>query len=180
MIVYKITNTVNGKIYIGQTTRNCAYRWSTHVAASKYSKLPIHCAIAKYGKDAFVIEVIAIASNKAELNELERKFITEHNCFAPLGYNIGKGGEGNAGFKFSEESKQRMSAMRKQNVTEAMRDALRLGAVASATEENKQARSERMRKSNPQTGKQGFFTGRKHSPETREKMRQARLRRLSA
>ena len=93
MIVYKITNKVNGKIYIGQTTRRLKTRWNGHISKS-YSKTgsPLHAAIKKYKKENFTIEIIKHCSSRGELNMEEIRLIKEHNSLTPNGYNILKGG----------------------------------------------------------------------------------------
>ena len=60
--IYKVTNTVNGKLYIGQTSRTIEVRWREHIqdAFGRNNKgfFALHRAIKKYGKDAFKIEQI--------------------------------------------------------------------------------------------------------------------------
>lgn len=70
--IYCITNKVNGKKYIGQTTATIKKRMSQHFSKSKQRKYAIYLAIQKYGKENFIIEEIEkIESyNKEELIEL--------------------------------------------------------------------------------------------------------------
>jgi len=109
MIIYKITNTINSKIYIGQTTRSLKSRWKGHCRSSENNKSNnlFHSAIAKYGKDSFLVEVIDIANSKDSLNELEKFYIEEYNSMSPSGYNLKTGGQLHV--KYSEESKEKMS-----------------------------------------------------------------------
>lgn len=74
MFIYKITNTVNNKIYIGQTYNKTIYdRFKRHLKeASETSVSLIGKAIYKYGKDKFVIERIDEATSLQELNEKEK------------------------------------------------------------------------------------------------------------
>ena len=70
--IYKITNTINDKIYVGQTTRTAAIRWKEHqknIQALKH-RLPLYKALDKYGVDNFVIEVLEICED-SQLNEKE-------------------------------------------------------------------------------------------------------------
>lgn len=87
IIIYKITNLINNKIYIGQTTQTLRKRWYRHCWESKNRcRLPIQKVIKKYGKENFTIEVIDSASYKSESNTKERCWIQEFNT------NINKGG----------------------------------------------------------------------------------------
>ena len=73
MIIYKITNKINGKIYIGQTIKKLKYRWSGHISkAKKGSKTPLHRAIIKYGVGSFEVLEIYSANTLEELNKREK------------------------------------------------------------------------------------------------------------
>lgn len=91
MFIYKITNLINGKIYIGQTTRSVEVRFRYHCYNSKSRSL-IRNAINKYGKENFKIELIKECNSIIELNEQEIYYIKTHNSLTPNGYNIQKGG----------------------------------------------------------------------------------------
>ena len=92
-VIYKITNLINSKIYIGQTIKKMQIRWKEHQSAAKRGiNTYFHKAIRKYGIENFIIEQIAEANSKQELDELEIKYIQEYDCLAPNGYNINKGG----------------------------------------------------------------------------------------
>lgn len=91
MIIYKVTNKVNGKIYIGQTIRKMSYRWSQHGA--KKDNGFFARAIRKYGKENFTVEILASAFTIEYLNELEIFFIKKFNSLSPNGYNIDLGGK---------------------------------------------------------------------------------------
>lgn len=87
MIIYKCTNKINGKIYIGQTTKKLSYRCRMHRnSANAGSDIPFHIAIRKYGFENFSFEELAIAANQDELNSLEIKFISECDSLCPKGY----------------------------------------------------------------------------------------------
>ena len=94
MIIYKITNIINKKIYIGQTIRSIEERWKkpTWLSTKKNSKMAITLAIIKYGEENFVIEKIDEAYNIDELNEKEIFYIKKYKSKCPNGYNIGNGG----------------------------------------------------------------------------------------
>ncbi len=90
MIVYKCTNLVNGKIYIGQTIRTLKIRKYEH---SRSIRSLIGKAIKKYGIDNFMFEIIDTARDMKELNDLEVKYISELKSIAPAGYNLKEGGD---------------------------------------------------------------------------------------
>lgn len=86
--VYKITNTINGKIYIGQTT-NFRKRVSDYRNAhKKKSKQPITQAIKDDGPENFTIEILA-ECDPEELTSLENKYIMESKSYlSEFGYNL--------------------------------------------------------------------------------------------
>ncbi len=86
MIIYKITNKINGKIYIGQTRNSLTKRWYEHRFTNKTS--PIHLAILKYGSENFSIEQIDVANSKEELTKLEQHWMDLYKSKTPNGYNI--------------------------------------------------------------------------------------------
>lgn len=96
MIIYKITNLINNKIYIGQTIQTLEKRWRRHtwISSIKRDAMAISNAIKKYGKENFKIEKIDEVSNIDELNEKEIFYIKEYNSLSPKGYNLSNGGGG--------------------------------------------------------------------------------------
>lgn len=112
MIIYKVTNNVNGKIYIGQTVGTLEGRWARHCCPSS-GCTALHRAINKYGNENFTVEQIDNASTPDELNEKEVYWINHFNSFAPNGYNLSEGGNGCRGYKHSEETKRLLSEMKK-------------------------------------------------------------------
>lgn len=104
MIIYKITNNVNGKIYIGQTAGSLENRWRQHRHHPGCRIL--HKAIKKYGAENFTVEQIDAAANIDELNQKEKLWIQHYDCIAPNGYNLKSGGNRPT---YSEASRQRMS-----------------------------------------------------------------------
>lgn len=100
--IYKITNTKNGKIYIGQTIRTLAERFTCHCkpcSASRKNGMPIAKAIQKYGKDCFIIEKIDTAETKEELNKKEIAYISSFESYKKnIGYNISSGGSNGNNF----------------------------------------------------------------------------------
>ena len=105
MFVYKITNLLNGKIYIGQTTRNIKERWRSH-CNRKDSKSAITNAIKKYGKENFKLEIVEKVSIK-NIDKRETYWIRKLNTIAPNGYNLESGG--NIHKKASKQLKEKLS-----------------------------------------------------------------------
>lgn len=101
--IYKITNKLNNKVYIGQTRYFIQHRWEQHVYSSlsnpnncEYNFL-LHKAIRKYGKENFLIEQIECIINEEETNLKERYWIKYYNSCVlndGYGYNMTYGGEG--------------------------------------------------------------------------------------
>jgi hypothetical protein len=87
MIIYKTTNNINGKIYIGQDSKNNPkYLGSGHL---------IYRAIKKYGISNFTKEILEICDCKEELNNKEIYWIEKlDSTNYTIGYNISKGGTG--------------------------------------------------------------------------------------
>jgi group I intron endonuclease len=97
MIVYKITNLVNGKIYIGQTTVDLYKRWRDHISrASNNIQTYLYNAIRKYGKKSFRIEQISNGIENRDALDFAETFLIalyESNKSA-YGYNMTSGGRG--------------------------------------------------------------------------------------
>lgn len=90
MFVYKITNKVNNKVYIGQTIRPIKQRFQRHMADALNGTLHTHfCnAIRKYGRDNFYIEILAKTDDQNILNSLEKQYIEKYNSSdSRFGYN---------------------------------------------------------------------------------------------
>ena len=90
-IIYKITNKVNGKSYIGQTRYTIEFRWKQH--QHKKDNTYFHNAIHKYGIENFSIEVLE-ECNIEDLNSREIYYIAKYDTFNN-GYNLTIGGDGN-------------------------------------------------------------------------------------
>ena len=97
MYIYKITNKLNNKIYIGQVyNKTIIDRFNRHIKdASSQSRSYIDRSIYKYGHDNFVCELIDTATSLQELNEKEKYWIKYYNSTnRNIGYNLTPGGDG--------------------------------------------------------------------------------------
>lgn len=104
--VYKTTNTLNGKYYIG--------KHQTDNPMDDYigSGRAIQNAVKTYGRDAFVKEVLFDFDTEEDMNLKEKELITEDIVNDPMSYNMGIGGEGGPHFKgrkHTEETKRKQS-----------------------------------------------------------------------
>ncbi len=94
MLIYQVTNLLNGKIYVGQTTKTLEVRFAQHMQLNrKRSCRLLQLAIRKYGALNFVIEALQCAIHKGYLNELESYWIKKLESFGPKGYNLTSGGD---------------------------------------------------------------------------------------
>ena len=76
--IYKITNLINNKVYIGLTTETIEKRWKNHISCVGKIKRHLYNAMGKYGIENFTIEEIDRSDNFTILGELERKYIKEY------------------------------------------------------------------------------------------------------
>ena len=91
--IYKFTNKINGKIYIGQSV-NIERRIREHFC--RHDGTPFHLALEKYGRDNFIIEILE-ECNIDVLNDREKYYISLYNSEnKSKGYNRTSGGEGRA------------------------------------------------------------------------------------
>lgn len=86
-IIYKITNTVNSKIYVGKTSKTAEQRLKRHFINSKTGNTYLYKAMRKHGIENFIVEVIEYTNLP---NERETFWIMELNPE----YNMTKGGDG--------------------------------------------------------------------------------------
>lgn len=95
-IIYKITNTITNKIYIGQTKRNPPeLRFKQHFIERKDFASALYNSYVKHNKDIsiFTYEILCCCQNQKDLNYMETFFIKSLNTISPYGYNMTYGGE---------------------------------------------------------------------------------------
>lgn len=106
--IYRITNTADGKIYIGQSI-NISHRWSCHEYDLKNNRHKNSHLQRAYNKNpnAFVFDVICCCEEEC-LNELEKFYINKYKSNDPsCGYNFESGG--NSKGKASDETRKKLS-----------------------------------------------------------------------
>ena len=84
--IYKITNDINDKIYIGQTTESLKQRFNRHCGYQLNDNTHFHRAMKKYGIEHFSIELVEEVNNQEELDEREFYWINFYNS-VENGYN---------------------------------------------------------------------------------------------
>jgi group I intron endonuclease len=124
-VIYKVTNTVNGHIYIGQTKTALAKRWSKHCSDARVGAgWILAAAIRKHGREAFAVEVVEECADKDALNAAEIAWILK---LQPTYNSCGGGGvlgspslevrakisASSLGRKVSEQARKNMSAAQK-------------------------------------------------------------------
>lgn len=100
-IIYKITNQINGKVYIGETLKDSIdVRWKEHKrdrTKRKNEKRPLYDAMNKYGIENFTIEEIDRCKAE-EVQTYERYWINKYRSYIGFedcnGYNATLGGDG--------------------------------------------------------------------------------------
>lgn len=160
MVIYKIENLINGKLYVGQTSRSIESRFLDH---SKGDMI-IGRAIKKYGIQSFKISVIDNATDKQVLNEKEKYWIKQLNSLSPNGYNISIGGTGgNLGElvnkKISDYQKINGNGFKNKRHSDETKERMRLAQLGKKQLE--ETVNKRISK----------VIGRKNTEETKEKMR---------
>ena len=98
MLIYLITNDVNDKVYVGQTTKSLEERIRNHRNSMvSGGNTHLYNAMRKYGWDKFHFRTIAYADDQETLNELEEYFIKKYDSIEH-GYNMAPGGSINTMF----------------------------------------------------------------------------------
>lgn len=100
--IYRITNKITGKMYIGQTWNTILQRWFDHKKPSGKRCVKLHRAIMKYGANSFTLELLTICGTQDTADYWEIFFIEKFDSIE-VGYNIRSGGSRG---KMSEEQKR--------------------------------------------------------------------------
>ena len=110
--IYKITNLVNDKIYIGKHQTSNPY--DEYFGSGKLIKK----AIKKYGKSNFIKEVLFIFENASEMDNKEKELITDEFVANKNTYNMGVGGEGGPHFKGKRHSESTKKILKEKRMSQ--------------------------------------------------------------
>ncbi len=173
-VVYRWTNAVNGKAYVGYTNKERRRRYE-HRGGGSSNRL-LRAAMKKYGKDKFLYEVLWGGQTLKEAHEREEHFIAALGTLAPGGYNLAAGGGGSKGYRHSPEQRAAKTARNHERwAVPGYREQISEKAKAFwAKPEHALVLRERMRRrwADPAYVEEmrQRATGRKHSAETRKKL----------
>lgn len=179
--IYKFTNKINNKVYIGQG-KNLQVRIQGHLNSYKNenNNKYFHRSIRKYKIENFQVEILVQEKNllKPELDDLEIDFIRLYNSNNPkFGYNMTTGGEGSNGYKHTQEAKEKFSKIHKgkKHTQEAKEK------IGKASSSRKMSQETKKNVSKVHKGKivseetkqklRDYNLGKKLTEETRKKMR---------
>ena len=113
--IYKITNIVNGKVYIGQA-KDIEIRWKEHITHSKTRKQILYNAMRKHGIENFNFEILMLCEEEL-LDLMEIYYIKQYNSYIGWennnGYNMTTGGSGVRRIVISKKERKRMSEIKK-------------------------------------------------------------------
>jgi group I intron endonuclease len=183
--VYKITNNVNNRIYVGITTESIQERWKKHKSASRYEDTYIYRAMRKYGIDNFSIEMIEETN---DLSEREQYWISKLNTLKPNGYNLTIGGEklygeNNPfyGKKHTLETKMKLSRISKLRIKDKNHfygkhhtdETKSIISLKNSGKIHSKEYKEYMKEIN--TGENNPFYGKSHTDETKKKISQKNM-----
>lgn len=157
-IVYKLTCTVTGKSYIGQTKNKAIRAWQHSRSYSRCTAL--RNAVRKHGWDSFTFATLEEGLTLDAANVREEQLILEHGTLAPRGYNLVPGGRNHS---HTEATRRKLSERPKKLITEETRQKLITARRARPphSEETKQKIA-------------AARIGSRHSEETLAKMRRPR------
>lgn len=179
MQIYKITNLITGKVYVGQTTMSVEQRWALHIRdfeRGRKATYPLYRAFAKYGVDKFKVEVIHDNIETCEeLDRLERHYIKELNTMSPNGYNLTAGGQGVHGYHHTDKTKKLFSEFMKSHYDQIYTQE-RADKISTSLKGRKLSDEHRRKISENaklRVGEKNPFFGRTHSDATRKRISEA-------
>lgn len=162
MIIYKATNNINGKVYIGLSTKTIWQRKSCHMSEMKRgrsSHLYFYRAIKKYGQDNFSWDILAETDSREKLKAMEKFYIAAYSRITEL-YNMTNGGEFQVvKYVLSNEQRKAISDRTKNRVVnEETKEKIRAARAKQIFSEES-----RIKKSNSLKGRPSPMKGKKQT-----------------
>lgn len=174
--IYKITNILNGLVYIGQTKYKAIDRYNAHMNTYKNTKF--YNSIHKYGQENFKLEILEDNVPNDKLDELEIHYIALYDSYYN-GYNETIGGNGTRGYIFTEADRQKKrESMKKawQNPDIPLTSKERNEKISKANKgvlRSKECKEKLSKLAKQRTGEKNSFFGKKHSKNTKLKISNA-------
>lgn len=172
-LIYKTTNLINGKIYIGKHIARCID--DGYMGSGKLLKR----AISKYGIENFVREILHECSSEEEMNAKEAEIVTEEFCNLDTNYNLCVGGQG--GFSYINRNDLQGFVLDSNLAKRGRIEANKNGALIKSKQRRNELRNDRdwvernksaIREGRAKSSKKGSsFLGKTHTDQTKDKMR---------
>lgn len=173
MVIYKITNLINEKIYIGQTTKTIEQRFKEHCKTTSGCRA-LKNAIKKYGSNNFSIEIIENCNSLDELNIREEYWIKHYNSLVPRGYNLQSGGGNHT---VTEETRRLLSIKTRGNNNPfygKKHSSKTIEHLRKINTGKKQSEETIQKRANKELGELNHFYGKTHTIESRKKISESR------
>jgi orotate phosphoribosyltransferase-like protein len=164
--IYLITLRIDGRRYVGQTTKPLFLRWAGHIEAAHRTaptdRTPLWTAICEHSSEAFSCEIIEICATQAAADAAEAKWITELGTQYPAGFNVhtGRGGKMRA---------ERRAKLQQQNLAKRSAMTERVLKLDDAGRSRQEIAAE-LGRTVQWTGEILRRGGRKMNPETRRRL----------
>lgn len=174
--IYKITNILNGLVYIGQTKYNAINRYNAHM--NTYKNTRFYNSIHKYGSKNFILEILEDNVPVDKLDEREIYYIALYDSYHN-GYNETIGGNGTIGYHFTgEDRKKKSNSMKKawKNPNIPLTSKERNEKISKANKGRPKSiehRNKLSKLAKGRTGDKNAFYGKHHTKETNKKISDA-------
>jgi len=155
-IIYQITNQINGKSYIGFTTRKIK-RITEHKHCDGTSP-KLDNAVKKYGWENFNHQILYMGEDEQHTLKIIEPFFIQHlNTKHPNGYNLTNGGDGILGYKHTKETRRKISIGHKGQIPW-----IKGKKITRSSEYRKKLSLSKMGENNPNYGKSTWNKGLKY------------------
>ena len=186
MDIYKITNSISGKCYVG-FSKNAEHRFNRHISLARNGvNRRLYDSMRKHGISNFTLEIITTCDTRDEAIELEKFWISKLDSMMPNGYNMTRGGDGGNTLQgwtdaqrtelYSRQAKTRIgsthSEITRQKISEAHR-----GKVMPIEQRLRLSKTMKELGIRPPLtiGKTPWIAGKSHSPDARRKISEAKV-----